>query len=99
MRKKFGTAVAAAVLAGGAMAVVVTPASASDAPGVLCMTVDPTPVYANRDFTGYLFTLSPGRGFRAHMSWGEDSTVLGHYGHGAERPDRDGYIRGFHTRC
>jgi len=93
MRNKF---LAAAVLVAGTLAVLATPASASEGPGSLCTTVDPTPVYANRDFTGYLFTLSAGRGFRAHSAWGEDSTLLGAYGHGAERPDRDGYVRGQH---
>jgi hypothetical protein len=96
MRKRFGTAAAAVVFAGGALVTLATPASASEAPGWLCTTADATPVYANRDFTGYLFTLSGGRGFRAHMAWGEDSTVLGYHGHGAERPDRDGYVRPQH---
>jgi hypothetical protein len=86
----------AALLAAGAIAVPAPSASASDAPGSLCTTADPTPVYANRDFTGYLFTLSAGRGFRAHSAWGVDNTLLGAHGHGAERPDRDGYVRGHH---
>jgi len=87
----------AAILAAGALTgLAAAPASASDGPGSLCTTADPTPVYANRDFTGYLFTLSAGRGFRAHSAWGVDNTLLGAYGHGAERPDRDGYVRGHH---
>lgn len=86
----------AAVLSAGALVVLAAPAGASDGPGSLCTTADPTPVYANRDFTGYLFTLGAGRGFRAHSAWGVDSTLVGAYGHGAERPDRDGYVRGQH---
>lgn len=96
MRKKFGATVTAAMLTVGALATLATPASASDAPGWLCTTVDATPVYANRDFTGYLFTLSAGRGFRAHEGWGVNSTVIGYFGHGAEHPDRDGYVRAQH---
>jgi hypothetical protein len=95
MRKKFGISVAAALLAVGTAAAVQTPASASD--GWLCTTADPTPVYANQDFTGYLFTLSAGRGFRAYMVWGVDSTKIGFYGHGAEHPERNGYVRAQHV--
>lgn len=93
MRNKL---LAAVLLSAGALAVSAAPAGAVEGPGSLCLTAHPTPVYANPDFTGYLFTLSPGRGFRAHSGWGEDSTLLGAYGHGAERPDRDGYVRGHH---
>jgi hypothetical protein len=96
MRKKFMATVTAATLTVGALATLTTPASASDGPGSLCTTADATPVYANRDFTGYLFTLSAGRGFRAHELWGNDSGVIGYFGHGSERPDRDGYVRGQH---
>ena len=74
------------------------PASADD--GWLCTTRDATPVYAsmsNGNYDGYLFTLSPGRGFRAYSveaSVVEDTVIWSaHYGHGAERPDRNGYVR------
>jgi len=100
MRKTFGAAIAAVAMAGAAMTVLATPASASDAPGWLCMTADATPVYANRDFTGYLFTLSGGRGFRVHELWGNESGVIGYLGHGAENPGRDGFVRAQHiTGC
>lgn len=99
MRKRIGTAAAAAVFAAGALVTLATPASASDAPGWVCTTVDATPVYANRDFTAYLFTLSGGRGFRVHEMWGNESGTLGYLGHGAERPDRDGFVRPQHVRC
>lgn len=89
----------AAVLTAGALAVLAPSASASEGPGALCTTIDPTPVYAHSDFSAYLFTLSPGRGFRAHTLWGEDDRLVRGYGHGAERPDRDGYVRGHHLAC
>lgn len=97
MKKRYpATALAALAVA----AVLVAPAAqASDAPGHLCHTVDATPVYAYSDFTSYLFTLSPGRGFRVHQGVASDNTLIKAYGHGAERPDRDGWVRGHHLYC
>ena len=104
MRKKILTGVAAVALATGAAIAVTGPASADD--GWLCTTRDATPVYAtmsNGNFSDYLFTLSPGRGFRAYSveaSVVEDTLLWSaHYGHGAERPDRNGYVRSEHLAC
>lgn len=104
MRKKILTGVAAVALATGAAVAVTGPASADD--GWLCTTRDATPVYAtmsNGNFSDYLFTLSPGRGFRAYSAEAsvvEDTVIWSaHYGHGAERPDRNGYVRSEHLAC
>jgi len=104
VRKKILTGVAAVALATGAAIAVTGPASADD--GWLCTTRDATPVYAtmsNGNFSDYLFTLSPGRGFRAYSVEASvvEDTVLwsAHYGHGAERPDRNGYVRSEHLAC
>jgi hypothetical protein len=104
VRKKILTGVAAVALATGAAVAVTGPASADD--GWLCTTRDATPVYAtmsNGNFSDYLFTLSPGRGFRAYSveaSVVEDTVIWSaHYGHGAERPDRNGYVRSEHLAC
>lgn len=104
MRKKILTGVAAVALATGAAIAVTGPASADD--GWLCTTRDATPVYAtmsNGNFSDYLFTLSPGRGFRAYHVEASvvENTVIwsAHYGHGAERPDRNAYVRSEHLAC
>jgi hypothetical protein len=104
VRKKIVTTIAATALAAGAAVVITGPASADD--GWLCTTRDATPVYAsmsNGNFDGYLFTLSPGRGFRAYSVEASqvDDTVLwsAHYGHGAEHPERNGYVRSEHLAC
>lgn len=95
MKKTSVVALAVAV----ATAMGVPAANASDAPGWVCITRDATPVYAYSDFTAYLFTLSPGRGFRVHYAYGGTGITSGAYGHGAERPDRDGFIRYEHLAC
>lgn len=104
MRKKILTGIAATAMAAGAVIAITGPASADD--NWLCTTRDATPVYAtmnNGHFSDYLFTLSPGRGFRAY--WVEASVVedtviwSAHYGHGAERPDRNAYVRSEHLAC
>ncbi|HWM02659.1 MAG TPA: hypothetical protein VNP92_10025 [Actinophytocola sp.] len=104
MRKKIVTTIAATALAAGAVIAITGPAGADD--GWLCTTRDATPVYAtmsNGNFSDYLFTLSPGRGFRAYRVEGSvvDDTLVwsAHYGHGAERPDRNGYVRSEHLAC
>ncbi|MGH3879725.1 MAG: hypothetical protein ACRDSK_22080 [Actinophytocola sp.] len=104
MRKKIAASVAAVALAAGAAVVLSGSASADD--GWLCTTRDATPVYAtmnNGQFSDYLFTLSPGRGFRAYHveAYVVEDTVVwsAHYGHGAERPDRNAYVRSEHLAC
>jgi hypothetical protein len=104
VRKKILTGVAAVALATGAAIAVTGPASADD--GWLCTTRDATPVYAtmsNGNFSDYLFTLSPGRGFRAYSveaSVVEDTVIWSaHYGHGAEHPERNAYVRSEHLAC
>ncbi len=89
-----------AALAVGAALVVVAPTAAhASEGGWLCSTRDATPVYAYSDFTAWLFTLSPGRGFRVHVAEGIDATWIKFKGHGAERPDRDGWVRAHHISC
>jgi hypothetical protein len=104
VRKKIVTTIAATALAAGAAIAITGPASADD--GWLCTTRDATPVYAsmsNGNFDGYLFTLSPGRGFRAYSVEASvvENTVLwsAHHGHGAEHPERNGYVRSEHLAC
>ncbi len=104
MRKKILTGVAAVALAAGAAVVVSGPASADD--GWLCITRDATPVYAtmsNGNFSDYLYTLDAGRGFRAYRveaSVVEDTVIWSaHYGHGADRPERNDYVRSEHLAC
>ncbi|HEV7647766.1 MAG TPA: hypothetical protein VGP26_06380 [Actinophytocola sp.] len=103
MRKKIVTGIAATALAAGAAIAVTNSASADD--GWLCMTRDATPVYAsvsNGNYDGYLFTLSAGRGFRAEYEEGGSGDVptwSAYYGHGAEHPERDGFVKSDHLAC
>jgi hypothetical protein len=99
VRHKIGRVLATGVLAAAALPLLATTATASDAPGWLCMTRDATPVYARINYTGYMFTLSGGRGFRVHGFTGGDDIVPGVYGHGAQHPNRDGYARRHHIAC
>ena len=99
MRSKIGKVLATVALTAATLPMLATAANASDAPGWVCITRDPTPVYAYDNFTAYLFTLSPGRGFRVHFAMGNQWGTYGAYGHGAERPDRDGYVRYQHLAC
>lgn len=103
MRKKLlATAAATAVALGGLTYGITTNASAND--GYLCMTKENAPFYDNFNFrdggTNYLFTLSPNRGFRASGGAGPDD--YGRYwisGHGAEHPNREGWVLRSHTTC
>ncbi|MEV4411354.1 hypothetical protein [Catellatospora sp. NPDC049609] len=98
MKRTLATAAAmlAAVAAGTTAA---TPAHAD----ALCMTKENAPFYASIDGyggTNYLFTLSPGRGFRADGAGYND--VYGRNwlrGHGAEHPNRTGWVLHSHTTC
>ncbi len=102
MKQKLLTiAAACAVAVGGLTVGMASPASAED--GYLCNTTENAPLYANVDGSGgsfYLFTLSPGRGFRASgMGIIDNSDRTWIYGHGAEHPDRDGWVLLSHTTC
>jgi hypothetical protein len=103
VRKKIVTTIAATALAAGAAVAITGSASADDS--WLCTTRDATPVYASvskGNYDGYLFTLSPGRGFRVNYMVGGGGDVpewAAAYGHGAERPDRDGFVRDVHLAC
>jgi hypothetical protein len=103
VRKKIVTSIAATALAVGAAVVVTNSASADDS--YVCITKDPTPVYtsvSNGDYDGYLFTLSPGRGFRVQYQTGGGGNVpdwSAFYGHGAEHPDREGFVKDVHLAC
>ncbi len=100
MKKTLFT-IAAAVAVSAAVLTVAGPASADDP--YLCMTTENAPFYAGIDSTGgvsYLFTLSAGRGFRTNGHFLNDA--LGRdwmSGHGAEHPDREGWVLLDHTNC
>jgi len=101
VRTKLGAALAATALAVGATVIMANPAGA-DPGGFLCMTRDATPVYAtysNGVFSDYLYTTDGGRGFRMHAASYDNEHYVWFYGHGADRPDRDGYVRGEHLAC
>ncbi len=100
MKKRLLSLAAATMIAtGGVVAGVASPASAD----FLCMTVENAPLYTSVDAygsgQGYLFTLSPNRGFRwdgRGISF-ENRTWI--HGHGAEHPDREGWVLASHTSC
>jgi hypothetical protein len=103
VRKKIAGGIAAVALAAGAVTILSGSANADDS--WTCITKDPTPVYASvskGNYDGYLFTLSPGRGFRVYYAEGGSGDVptwSASYGHGAERPDRDGFVKSDHLAC
>lgn len=99
MKKPLFTIAAAVAISVGALTVA-GPASADPNE---CQTTESAPFYADWDASGgvsYLFTLSAGRGFRSNGSYLFDS--LGRQwisGHGAEHPDREGWVIQSHTNC
>ena len=95
MRKS--TTAATLLVSTAACLIAVSPAASADS--YVCLTVDPTPAYEYSDFTGYVFTLSAGRGFRVDGLHGEDNTIIGYYGHGAEHPDHEVWVRAQHLSC
>ena len=97
MRKS--TTAATLLVSTAACLIAVTPASASTASDDLCMTIDPTPAYEYSNFTGYVFTLSAGRGFRFSVITGTDQGVVSYRGHGAEHPDHEVWVRAQHLSC
>ncbi len=94
--------IAAAVAVAGLSLGVAGSASAENPPGV-CTTIEDAPFYAGMNDgggTSYLFTLSAGRGFSTTAAFFYDS--YGRYwisGHGAEHPDREGWVLAAHTNC
>lgn len=99
MRRKTKIATGLAALAMAAVTVPLAVAAHADPGGWLCSTRDAAPVYANGDFTGYLYTVEANRGFRVHQASGTDAGWVKFYGHGADRPDRDGWVRAQHIYC
>ncbi len=101
MKKKLFSIAAATAVTGLCLGVTGS-ASAEGAPGV-CTTIESAPFYAGMDNgggTSYLFTLSAGRGFSTTAAFFYDS--YGRYwisGHGAEHPDREGWVLAAHTNC
>lgn len=102
MRKTLVSFAAAAVVTIGGIAVgTAGPASADD--GILCMTTQDAPFYAGVDGgggTNYLFALGADRGFRASGTGMDDGYGREWIsGHGAEHPDREGWVLRAHTSC
>ncbi len=100
MKKKLFSIAAATAVAGLCLGVT---GSASAEDGFLCNTTASAPFYAGMDSgggTSYLFTLSAGRGFRA-SGVGRDDAYEREWiqGHGAEHPDREGWVLRDHTNC
>lgn len=100
MKKKLFGMAAACVMAVGAFSAAGTGTASAD---VLCSTIENAPLYAGYDSgggTSYLFTLSPGRGFRANNAvWVDIYNRSWIYGHGAEHPDVEGWVLESHTNC
>lgn len=96
--KKLTAAAAAAAMVGALTMATAGPAAADE----LCSTTENAPFYASIGGTGgegYLFTLSPGRGFRAIGVYIDVYQRPWIHGHGAEHPDREGWVLGSHTNC
>ncbi|XTZ17804.1 hypothetical protein ACQSSU_10740 [Micromonospora echinospora] len=97
MKRRLLHVVAAVTVVLAGSAVVAAPASASDAPGTICLLKENTWL---RDMPhgSVLRTLTAGRGFRYHGSgWVGDDVWI--YGHGAEYPDIDGWVPARNTTC
>jgi len=103
LRFKLLASAAALTMAFAGSAVAATPASASDAPGTLCMLTSDAWLYASVDTYGgsiVLRTVHAGRGFRWHnMGFNDAYGRNWYYGHRAEAPDQDGWVLGDHLRC
>lgn len=91
MKRVFPRALMAVALVLGGTVVAASPASASDAPGFVCILNQNTWLRV-APWGFVLRTLSAGRGFRWHgQVIGYDNDVW-IYGHGAEAPAQDGWI-------
>ncbi len=101
MKKRLFTIAAACAVAVSGLSIAGA-GSASAEDGFLCNTVENAPFYLavnSAGGAGYLFTLSPGRGFRASGAGYDDGTNEWIAGHGAEHPDREGWVLRSHTTC
>ncbi|MGQ0840646.1 hypothetical protein [Actinokineospora sp.] len=87
--------IALAAVAAGATTVVLVNGTAE---AQVCLTNSPTPIY-NQINGSYLLTLSAGRGFRISGGAGGDGGMTWYRGHGAERPDVEGWVRAGHISC
>ncbi|HEY0639658.1 MAG TPA: hypothetical protein VGD67_18580 [Pseudonocardiaceae bacterium] len=95
-------ALAATALAAAGLTAAAAPGSASPGDGRVCITNSPTPQY--RSFSGHIgigheLTHSEGRGFRIHGGYDVDPGVDWYYGHGAQYPDNDGWVRADRISC
>ena len=92
-------AAVAAATVGALTMVTAGPAAAAEQ---LCKTTESAPFYASVDSAGgesYLFTLSADRGFRATDLYDDAGNRYWVRGHGAEHPDREGWVLMSHTDC
>lgn len=91
MKRRLLHALVVGVMVVAGATVVAAPASASNAPGAICVLNKNTWL---RVAPGgpVLLTLSAGRGFRWHGYGVGDETESWIYGHGAEAPSVDGWI-------
>ncbi len=91
-------AAAAAATIGALTMATAGPAAADQ----LCQTTENAPFYDSISSGGgesYLFTLSGGRGFNATGLYSDASNRYWVHGHGAEHPDREGWVLMAHTDC
>ena len=84
----------------GLSTAVAQPASADS--GWVCITNSPTPQY--QGFVGYggighELTHSEGRGFRVYHVVGGSDMATWAFGHGAQYPDNDGWVRYDRLNC
>lgn len=91
MRRKLLHALTVGIMVLTGTMVAAAPASASDAPGFICILNKNTWLRAAPG-AHVLLTLSAGRGFRWHGQGIGDETGSWIYGHGAEAPSVDGWI-------
>lgn len=92
MKRKLVRALAVMAIVAAGSAVASAPAFASEElGGPICVTNQNT--WLRAEPWGFVLrTLSPGRGFRVHGSYGGDPWQTWYYGHGAEAPWQDGWI-------
>lgn len=97
-RRLLHIVMATTVVLAGSMTVA-TPASASDAWGIVCNLRENTWLRAAPQSGHILRTLTAGRGFRWHgQVWAIDDDAWV-YGHGAEDPSMDGWVPARNTTC
>lgn len=98
---RVAAAVAATALAvAGLSAAAATPAAADES--WVCITGSPTPQYQGFDGyggVGHELTHSEGRGFRVYHLYGGSNMATWAFGHGAQYPGNDGWVRYDRLRC